>query len=241
MSQKSISSSPTDQTSDGSREEPPKAPRRDEAEGKITSMNRWNRAEKRHSDASPSQLCCWLTFQSFLWDLTHVPSSVPVSCQAGGWEGAWSIPCPPAVPWRKVRKCCMPWLPLRHLSSSHWSALCQFRSSAVGQMASGTACQIPRELSSSHPERGCWRETSKSPRSGGLGQAVGCTRGACKDNWLMSGTACPAVVPLFLANVHLFLPEFGARPLLPPALSFNPTGEAAAIYSGKALVNCLFF
>lgn len=137
----------------------------------------------------------------------------------------------------------MPWLPLMHLSGSHCSALCQFRSSAVGHrapMASGVACQIPRKLSSSHPERGCWRQTSKSPRTGSFRQAVGCTRAVCKDNSLLSGTVCSALVPLFLANAHLFLPEFGARPQIPPALSFNPTGEAAAIYSGKDLMNCLF-
>lgn len=159
MSQKSISSSPTDQTRDGGWKEPLKAPRMDEAGGKTTSMNRGNRAEESHGYASPSQLCCWLTFQSLLWDLTHAPSSVPVSCQAGGpWlagRGLWSIPCPPAVPRTKARKCRMPWLPLMHLSSSHWSALCQFRSSAVGQMASGAACQISRKISSSSPERGC--------------------------------------------------------------------------------------
>lgn len=64
---------------------------------------------------------------------------------------------------------------------------------------------------------------------------------AHEDNSLLSGTACPTVVPPFLANVYLFMPEFGARPQLPPALSFSPTGEAAATYSGKALLNCLFF
>lgn len=157
MSQKSINSSPMDQTRAGSWKESLKAPRMDEAEGKITWMNRENRAEKGQGYASPSQLCRWLTFQSFLWDLTHAPSSVPVSCWAGGpWlagKGLWSIPCPPAVPWTKARKCCMPRLPLMHLSSSHWSAFCQFRSSAVGwsaQMTSGVACKIPRKLSSSH-------------------------------------------------------------------------------------------
>lgn len=83
VSQKSISSSPTDQTRDGSRRESLKAPRTDEAEGKIPWMNRGDRAEKNRSSASPCQLCCWLSF----WGLSHAPSSVPASCQAGKGPG----------------------------------------------------------------------------------------------------------------------------------------------------------
>lgn len=241
MSQKSISSSPMDQTSDGSWEKPPKAPRMDEAEGKITSMNRWNRAEKRHGDASPSQLCCWLTFPKISLGSQPCPqlcaSVLPGRWQGGGLEHPVPTCCSLDEGAEVLHAVAPTEAPLQQplVSSLPVQELCCGTDGIRGRLPDpkGTL-QLP-------PERGCWRETSKSPRSGGLGPAVGCTRGACKDNWLMSGTACLAVVPLFLANVHLFLPKFGARPLLPPAMSFDPTGEAAAIYAGKALVNCLFF
>lgn len=95
VSQKLVSSSPMDQIRDGSWRESLKAPLMSKAacvfkkkkEGKIAWMNRGNSTEKSQGYASPWRaapmlgLCCWLIFQSSVWDCS-------VSCPTGAY------PCP---------------------------------------------------------------------------------------------------------------------------------------------------
>ena len=97
MSQKSISSSPMDQTRAGSWKESLKAPRIDEAEGKITWMNRGKSREK-------PGLCIFLP--ALL--LAHLPklslgsypcpqlcaSVLPDRWPMAAWEGAVEYPVP---------------------------------------------------------------------------------------------------------------------------------------------------